>query len=175
MRFAENLRELRRERNLSQEGVAELLGVSRQAVSKWEQGEGYPEVEKLLVLARELGISLDNLMGMEVTGKSAGEMRSILINSPYENVMVSCCKVSSSRKMMGGKDSPAYFLFGVSSGMSSFWGEPTTFLGWYRDQDSITKEVEEIRRAILRGEPSYTLQYSVKTQRRWGRIKIVEE
>ena len=38
MGFSENLRELRKERNLSQEGLAELLGVSRQAVSKWEQG-----------------------------------------------------------------------------------------------------------------------------------------
>ena len=38
MAFAENLRELRKERGLSQEDLAELLDVSRQAVSKWEQG-----------------------------------------------------------------------------------------------------------------------------------------
>ena len=42
MGFAENLRELRKERGLSQEDLAELLDVSRQAVSKWEQGMGYP-------------------------------------------------------------------------------------------------------------------------------------
>ena len=50
MSFAENLKQLRNEKQLSQEELAEMLDVSRQAVSKWEQGSGYPEVEKLLLL-----------------------------------------------------------------------------------------------------------------------------
>ena len=62
MSFAENLKQIRKERNLSQEDLAELLDVSRQAVSKWEQGEGYPEAEKLLLLSKQLNISLDSLM-----------------------------------------------------------------------------------------------------------------
>ena len=48
MSFSENLKQIRKEHHLSQEELAELLDVSRQAVSKWEQGQGYPEVEKLL-------------------------------------------------------------------------------------------------------------------------------
>ena len=176
MGFAENLRELRKGRNLSQEGLAELLGVSRQAVSKWEQGEGYPEAETLLLLARELKVSLDHLMGLEVNRKPSGDVGEILITSPYENVIVPCYKVASSSRMMGGRGTPQYFLFGVSQGEINFWGEqPTTFLGWYRDKDSITREVEEIHQAFLRGEPSYTLQYSIRTERHWGRIKILEE
>lgn len=59
MSFAENLRQIRKEKGLSQEELAEILDVSRQAVSKWEQGQGYPEVEKLLFLSRELNLSLD--------------------------------------------------------------------------------------------------------------------
>ena len=47
MRFGENLQTIRKKNQLSQEGLAEMLGVSRQAVSKWELGEGYPEVDKL--------------------------------------------------------------------------------------------------------------------------------
>ena len=62
MSFGENLQEVRRKNRLSQEELAEMLGVSRQAVSKWELGEGYPEVEKLLVLARRLNLSLDRLL-----------------------------------------------------------------------------------------------------------------
>ncbi len=50
MSFGKNLQTLRKKNQLSQEGLAEMLGVSRQAVSKWEQGEGYPEVDKLLIL-----------------------------------------------------------------------------------------------------------------------------
>ena len=58
MSFAENLKQLRKENGLSQEDLAEILDVSRQAVSKWEQGNGYPEVEKLLLLSNKLNISL---------------------------------------------------------------------------------------------------------------------
>ena len=49
MSFEENLKQLRKEKQLSQEELAEILDESRQAVSKWEQGSGYPEVEKLLL------------------------------------------------------------------------------------------------------------------------------
>lgn len=47
MSFSENLRRARKTKGLSQEELAALLGVSRQAVSKWEQGTVYPETEKL--------------------------------------------------------------------------------------------------------------------------------
>ena len=62
MSFSENLQAIRKKNQLSQEELAEMLGVSRQAVSKWELGEGYPEVEKLLMLSKKLNISLDSLM-----------------------------------------------------------------------------------------------------------------
>ena len=64
MNFAENLQILRKKHGLTQEGLAEIMGVSRQAVSKWEQGEGYPEAEKLLILADRFGVSIDGLMGL---------------------------------------------------------------------------------------------------------------
>ncbi|MBQ5360091.1 MAG: helix-turn-helix transcriptional regulator, partial [Lachnospiraceae bacterium] len=65
MSFGENLQTIRKINHLSQEGLAELLGVSRQAVSKWELGEGYPEVDKLLILSKKLNVSLDSLLGEE--------------------------------------------------------------------------------------------------------------
>ena len=62
MSFAENLKQLRKDKHLSQEELADILAVSRQAVSKWEQGIGYPEVETLLLLSNKLHISLDSVM-----------------------------------------------------------------------------------------------------------------
>ena len=179
MSFSENLQIIRREHQLSQEELAELLGVSRQAVSKWEQGQGYPEVEKLLLLSSKLNISLDALMSVEMNRdagvKNENRSGSIVITSPHENVIATCCKVTASGKMRGGKASPQYALFGVDRGGSNFWGEPTTFLGWYAREEQISKEIAEIHRAISQGIPTYTLQYSAKTQRRWASVKIVEE
>ena len=60
MSFSENLQAIRKKNQMSQEELAELLGVSRQAVSKWELGEGYPEVEKLLILSKKLNRSQDS-------------------------------------------------------------------------------------------------------------------
>ena len=179
MSFSENLKQIRKENHLSQEELAELLDVSRQAVSKWEQGQGYPEVEKLLLLSRKLNISLDALMSNEIgcdrDSKGTNVTDSIVITSPHENVITNCYKVAASGKMRGGKNSPQYILFGVDRGGSNFWGEPTTFLGWYASEEQISKEIAEIHKAILQGIPTYTLQYSVKTQRRWASVKIVEE
>lgn len=61
MGFAENLKEIRNKRNITQEQLAEILTVSRQTISKWESGQGYPETEKLLFIAKELNVSLDYL------------------------------------------------------------------------------------------------------------------
>ncbi len=178
MSFADNLKQLRKEKQLSQEELAEILDVSRQAISKWELGIGYPEVEKLLLLSSKLNISLDNLMSTEIAQESDSNNMNvtgtIIITSPHENVIVTCNKVLSSEKMSNGKSSPQYALFGVSNGISSFWGEPTTFLGWYADKEQIAKEVSEIQNAIIGGIATYTLKYSAKTERRWTRIKIIE-
>ena len=179
MSFSENLKQIRKEHHLSQEELAELLDVSRQAVSKWEQDQGYPEVEKLLLLSNKLNVSLDALMevGMncDAGAKNKTISGSIVINSPYENVIATCCKVTASGKMHGGKKSPQYALFGFDRGGSNFWGELTTFLGWYADEDQISKEIEEIYRAISKGIPTYTLKYSAKTEHRWASVKIIEE
>lgn len=61
MGFAENFKEIRNKRNITQEQLAETLCVSRQTISKWESGMGYPETEKLLSIAKELNVSLDYL------------------------------------------------------------------------------------------------------------------
>ena len=176
MSFAENLKSIRKERNLSQEELADLLDVSRQAVSKWEQGDGYPEVEKLLLLSSKLNVSLDFLMSTEFAQESFNikslEDGLITITSPNENVIVTCHKVESTGKMAGGKLSPQYALFGANNRVDIFGGEAKTFLGWYANEDEISKEIKEIHSAIISGTRTYTLKYSVKTKKRFAGIKI---
>lgn len=66
MPFQDNLKRVRKSKQLSQEELAELLDVSRQAVSKWEQGICMPEAQMLLRLSEKLDVSLDELMSESV-------------------------------------------------------------------------------------------------------------
>lgn len=60
--IANRLVNLRKSNNLSQEALAEKLGISRQAVSKWERAEASPDTDNLILLARLYGVSLDELL-----------------------------------------------------------------------------------------------------------------
>ncbi len=62
MRFCDKLLNLRKKNNFSQETLAEKLNVSRQAVSKWESGSTYPDMEKMLLLCNILNCTLEELM-----------------------------------------------------------------------------------------------------------------
>ena len=62
MLFADKLQSLRKSKGLSQEELAEKCNVTRQSVSKWETGLGYPETEKLLILCEILDVDLDYLL-----------------------------------------------------------------------------------------------------------------
>ena len=62
MKFHEKLQKLRKEKGLSQESLAEMLDVSRQAVSKWENGQVFPETDKLIVLSEIFGVTVDSLL-----------------------------------------------------------------------------------------------------------------
>ena len=62
MRFEEKIVELRKQKGLSQEELAEQLGVSRQAVSRWELGQTLPDIPNLLQLCELFGVSADYLV-----------------------------------------------------------------------------------------------------------------
>ncbi len=65
--FGEIIRKYRRERDLTQEELAQDIGISSQSVSKWERGEGYPDIMLLPVIARNFGVTIDELFGNDKT------------------------------------------------------------------------------------------------------------
>lgn len=67
MKLNEKIYLCRKKAGLSQDALAERLGVSRQAISKWETGESVPDTGKLLPLANALGVSLDWLLSEDGT------------------------------------------------------------------------------------------------------------
>ena len=65
MSFGEQLQEVRRSNGMTQEQFAEALQVSRQAVSRWESGRSYPEVDKILYICNRYGVSIGTLFAEE--------------------------------------------------------------------------------------------------------------
>ena len=73
MNFSDKLQKIRKENNITQEGLADRLNVSRQAVSKWESGLAYPDTEKLIQISKIFNVSLDELINDNVdTNKGVG-------------------------------------------------------------------------------------------------------
>lgn len=69
MKFDENLRNLRREKDYSQEYLASVMNVSRQTISKWENGTAMPDLKRLTELADIFEVSMDTLLGIEYPSK----------------------------------------------------------------------------------------------------------
>ncbi|HWT74271.1 MAG TPA: helix-turn-helix transcriptional regulator [Mobilitalea sp.] len=166
MSFAENLKLIRKERNITQEHLAEILDVTRQAVSKWESGCGYPETEKLLILSKELNVSLDYLLldGTKKINQTNEKMNVIVpsgkisITTFDKSKMITCHAVKSLKIIFTGKNEPKYILIGIDK--VTFWGEHTTILGWYEQLEEVEKEICEITTAIEKVETVYLLMYA---------------
>lgn len=71
MKLNEKILYYRKRAGLSQEALAAKIGVSRQAVSKWEVGDTVPELDKLVALAKTFGVTTDELLGMEEPTREA--------------------------------------------------------------------------------------------------------
>lgn len=80
--LGENIKRLRRKKNITQETLAEFLGVTFQSVSRWERGEGYPDITLLIPLARFFGVTVDSLLNTDKTERE-GKIRELI--SLYDN------------------------------------------------------------------------------------------
>ena len=84
LKVANKLYELRKQNKMSQEELAEKLGVSRQAVSKWERAEASPTTDSLILLAQLYNISLDELL--EINTANTYSDNSDDNDTPTENI-----------------------------------------------------------------------------------------
>ena len=86
MSLSENLQNLRKIKNMSQEELAEKLNVSRQAVSKWESRNGYPETEKIISICEIFDCSMDQLVKGKISSDSKSEKNN------YDLIMTKAAK-----------------------------------------------------------------------------------
>ncbi len=93
MRFCDNLKNIRKQKKISQEILAEKVGVSRQSVSKWECGEAYPTMDNIIKLCKIFNCKINNLVNDDLTD----------IDSLDDEIKMSVVKLKSEqqRKMKG--------------------------------------------------------------------------
>ena len=193
MSFGENLRNVRKKKNITQEDLAEILGVSRQAISKWESDNGYPETEKLLVISEVLNISIDSLLHggstldvkqeiAEVESVKASNKLYIIdankrklaafeefgidmigINNTGEAVVITGFKKENTKVKV-----PVCILYGITKGILS--RNKRTTLGYYSTLENAQKELASISKAS-KTDTQYELKYAAKMQG----VRIVDD
>lgn len=101
IKLADRLVALRKENNLSQEALAEKLGLSRQSISKWERAEASPDTDNLIALAEVYGITLDALLGNEDVKPDPAETENVA--EPAKRQKVKKGKKELTDKQIKGK------------------------------------------------------------------------
>lgn len=150
--FANRLIEFRKNKGLSQEELAEKLGVSRQAVSKWERAESSPEVDNLILLSRIYGIGVDELLGeqapqdgMNVLDQAYNEPSGSIVSptrgneAEEEPVRELCCDLYSANLELTGRPDGG---FGIE------------IVGSDKQKEGIHTVIEGGRLSIVQDEPS---------------------
>ncbi len=122
MTFGEKISKLRKEQNYTQEQLAELLDVSRQSVSKWEQDTAYPETDKILKIAHLFNCTCDYLLKDEITVKSSTHSSKEKISYSITLLRDAVFKERiSTKKIMGlplyhvGRNAHAIFAVGIKA------------------------------------------------------------
>ena len=114
MTLGNRIKELRLQKLLSQEKIAEELGVSRQAVSKWETGLSYPDTENLIALSKVLGVSVEELIQIKTEEQKNSEVS---------------LKENQSKKISQKSVFPTLFVVGLFALLVIFGGT-ALFLGY---------------------------------------------
>lgn len=149
MEFNEKLQQLRKEKSMTQEQLAEELFVSRTAISKWESGKGYPNIDSLKSISKLFSISIDNLLSGE-------ELISLAVDENRTNIKKSFSLIYGVLDLMA-----LAFLFLPLFGQPDGEGIRVVNLFAFNDASSITRAIYfilPISMAIL-GIVELTIQY----------------
>lgn len=99
MKFGDNLKKIRKEKKLSQEQLAEKVNVSRQSVSKWENGEAYPEMNNILELCKIFNCNINDLIHTDMSDISSLDeeiiMNVVKFNNQKQNQVKSLSNIIS--------------------------------------------------------------------------------
>ena len=116
MNIAERLQELRKKAGYSQEQVAEMLGISRQAISKWESGQGNPEIDNVIKLTEIYHVSADYIL----LGQESNAIVSTPEKKPLSKEARKAIGIITKERTGGGLNKRAIFFAPLFSTLSVF-------------------------------------------------------
>ena len=147
---AENLKALRKEKNWTQEEMAEAIGVSPQSISKWERGDTYPYITLLPTLANLYKVSVDAIIGMDKINEA--EARTDIFKSGHEHLR-RCDNVAAAEVYK-----KALKIFPVDEGLMS---ELALVLALESDPAKL-KEAADLCERVLNGNPSEKVRHTTR-------------
>lgn len=123
MTLGEKIAKQRKAQNLTQEQLAQLLGVSRQSISKWESNIAYPETDKLIRLGKIFDCSMDYLLKDELTQPSGAEQTDVvpMLERINATIKMQCRERKSEKQVWGmplyhiGRDARGFFAIGLKA------------------------------------------------------------
>lgn len=133
MSFRDNLQHLRATRNMTQEQLAMLLGVSRQSVTKWEAEKSYPEMDKLLKLCRIFDCTLDDLVQGDLTGRAPAPDESAVPAGPPQDV----CGYDEHQRKMAWKVPTGIACILIGIALAFFFEGAIPFIGSHNGHDGL--------------------------------------
>lgn len=137
--LAENIREYRKSMGLTQEQLAERLGITLGTVSKWERGSSEPDLGYLMDLAELFRVSVDALIGFTMRGSNADEeadrIEALVNHVPFEEVQAECEKAL--------KKFPNHFRIVLDA--ASIWKR---FGAMHQDEPALRRALELYRHAV---------------------------
>lgn len=143
MKLCEKLYELRRAAGLSQEELAERLNVSRQAVSKWENGAAQPELSKLVELSRLYSVSVDELLSLEEAEKGdAKAASSVDASAPAQETLTAPKKARRQKLLLGA----AAVCLALAVGLALYNNHRVKQLEW--QVDSLQSQIMSVQSSL---------------------------
>lgn len=135
MSFRDNLLHLRASRNITQEQLAMMLGVSRQSVTKWEAERSYPEMDKLLKLCQVFDCTLDDLVQGDLTGRQPDPAVASGPKAPPADVF----GYDEHMRRFAAKIALGVFLvvFGAGASLIFFGASDPDITGWFALPENI--------------------------------------
>ena len=123
MTLGEKIAKHRKENNYTQEQLAQLLGVSRQSISKWESDIAFPETDKLIKLGKLFDCSMDYLLKDDITEKSGcgGDETVTVLEMIHTSIKQQCRERKSEKMICGmplyhiGRDARGFFAIGLKA------------------------------------------------------------